>query len=62
MMFYDYDQSSQIELHYQNCVNKIEKFGASTHMVGDVNMQQNGWQYDVKGQDARAGVADTTWT
>jgi hypothetical protein len=63
MMFFDYDQNCQIETHYQNCVTtKFSNFGSTCIMTGDVLQRQNGYSYEVKGQDAKAGVADTTWT
>ena len=60
-MFYDYDQNHQVETQYQDCVAGRLYFGSECRLIGDVNMKQNGRSYGVKGQDANAGIADSTW-
>ena len=61
MMFFDYAENCTIELHYQNCLTKVSNFGSVALMDGDFNKHHNGFKYEVKGQDEKAGTTDTTW-
>jgi hypothetical protein len=61
MMFFDYNENFTIETHYQNCLTKVSNFESVVHLAGDVNKHDNGFRYEVKGQDAKAGPTDTTW-
>ena len=54
---FDPDQNFQIEGHYQSCKSGLKQFGTRFKLIGDHNMVQNGWQYDVWG----TSQDPTTW-
>ncbi|CDW87812.1 poly adp-ribose polymerase member 14-like protein [Stylonychia lemnae] len=45
---FDYDQNNQIESHFQKC-KQLDTYGQKQKIIGDMNMQKNGFEYMIYG-------------
>jgi hypothetical protein len=52
----------QVETLYQTNINGTYPFGKECYLTGDVNQNQNGFQYEIKGTNANASLGNSTWT